>query len=61
MNELKFNLETVKSKLEALGRDVLEYEKENKLLVKDLDENSKSFEKREKNEQEKRDIDMRLK
>ena len=51
----------MKSKLEALGRDVLEYEKENKLLVKDLDENSKSFEKREKNEQEKRDIDMRLK
>ena len=40
---------------------MLEYEKENKLLIKDLDENSKSFEKREKNEQEKRDIDMRLK
>ena len=39
-------METVKSKLEALNRDVLEYERENKLLIKDLDENSKTFEKR---------------
>ena len=46
LNELKFNLETVKSKVEALSRDVLEYEKENKLLLKDLDESSKTFEKR---------------
>ena len=46
LNELKFNLETVKSRVEALSRDVLEYEKENKLLLKDLDESSKTFEKR---------------
>ena len=37
LNELKFNLETLKSKLDSLNRDVLEYEKENKLLIKDLD------------------------
>ena len=49
LNELKFSLETVKNKLDALGRDVSEYEKENKLLIKDLEENSKSFEKRDKN------------
>lgn len=61
LNELKFNLETVKSKLESLSRDVLEYEKENKLLIKDLDENSKTFESREKNEAEKREIDLKFK
>lgn len=36
LNELKFNLETLKSKLDALNRDVNDHEKENKLLIKDL-------------------------
>jgi len=48
LNELKFNLETLKSKLDALNRDVNDHEKENKLLIKDLEENAKSFEKRDK-------------
>ena len=61
LNELKFNLETVKSKLDSLSRDVLEYEKENKLLIKDLDQNSKTFENREKNEADKREIDLKFK
>ena len=31
------------------------------MMLKDLDENSKSFENREKTEQDKRDIDLRMK
>ena len=34
MNEVKFNLETLKVKLESLGRNVDDYEKENKVLIK---------------------------
>ena len=34
MNEVKFNLETLKVKLDSLGRNVDDYEKENKVLIK---------------------------
>ena len=54
MNELKFNLETLKARLDSVQRDVQDHEKENKLLLKELEENAKSFEKREKSDQDKR-------
>lgn len=38
-----------------------EYEKENKALIKELQEASKSFEKRDKIDHDRRDNDMRLK
>jgi multidrug resistance efflux pump len=36
LNELKFSLETQKARLETVSRNVEEYEKENKALIKDL-------------------------
>ena len=54
MNELKFNLETVKARVDSVQRDVQEHERENKLMLKELEENAKSFEKREKSDQDKR-------
>ncbi len=58
---MKFNIETQKSKLEALNRNVEEYEKENKTLIKELQQAAKSFEKKEKIDHDRRDNDMRLK
>lgn len=43
LNQLKFNIETQKSKLEAVNRNVEEYEKENKTLIKELQQAGKSF------------------
>lgn len=34
LNELKFNIENQKAKLEGINRNVEEYEKENKALIK---------------------------
>lgn len=61
LNELKFNIENQKAKLEGIGRNMEEYEKENKSLIKELQEASKSFEKREKIDHDRRDNDMRIK
>ena len=61
MNELKFNIETNKAKLEGISRNVEDYEKENKILIKELQEEGKSFETREKIDHDKRDSDMRFK
>ena len=43
LNELKFNIETNKAKLEAINRNVEDYEKENKVLIKELQEEVKTF------------------
>ena len=46
MNELKFNLETLKTQLGALQRDVQDNDKEYKIAFKELEENDKTFEKK---------------
>lgn len=61
LNELKFSLDTQKARLEAASRNIEDYEKENKALIKDLQEQAKAFEKRERIDHDRRDNDMRLK
>ena len=61
LNEVKFGMETLKSKMESNSRNIEEYEKENKALIKELQEAAKTFEKREKTEHDRRDNDMRFK
>ena len=36
INEVKFNIETNKARLEQMNRNVEDYEKENKVLIKEL-------------------------
>jgi hypothetical protein len=43
LNELKFGIETVKAKLEGAIHNIDDYEKENKALIKELQEGAKSF------------------
>lgn len=61
LNELKFNIETNKAKLEGISRNVEDYEKQNKVLIKELQEEVKNFEKRDKLDQDKRENDMKIK
>lgn len=61
LNEVKFNIETNKARLEAIGRNVEDYEKENKVLIKELQEQVKCLEKKEKVDHDKRDNDMKIK
>jgi len=44
----------LKSKVDSLNKEVLEQDKENKLFLKDLQENAKLFERRDKVEQDRR-------
>ena len=61
LNEIKFGMETLKSKMESNSRNIEEYEKENKALIKELQEAAKTFEKREKTEHDRRENDVRFK
>jgi len=61
LNEVKFNIETMKNKFEGFNKDFDEKEKENKQWLKDLDETSKLLEKKEKIEQDKRELETRIK
>ena len=47
--------------MEQINRNVEDYEKENKILIKELQEEVKTFEKREKIDHDKRDNDIRIK
>lgn len=38
LNEIKFNMETLKAKIDGINRNVEDYEKENKVLIKELQE-----------------------
>ena len=44
-----------------MNKNVEEYEKENKTLIKQLDQAAKTFEKREKADHDNRDIEMKMK
>ena len=46
LNEIKFNVETLKSKFDGLSKDVDEKEKENKQWLKDLSETAKLLERK---------------
>ena len=43
LNEVKFGIETLKAKMEGNSRNIEEYEKENKMLIKELQEAAKGF------------------
>lgn len=61
LTDLRFSLDSQKARLDVLSRTVEEHERENKGLLKELQEGAKSFEKRERIDHDRRDNDMRLK
>lgn len=61
LNEMKFAIDTLKSKVDALKKEFNDEDQGNKAILKDLQEGLKLTERKDNFEQSQREIDIKIK